>query len=210
MTLRTYINIIICAALLLGGCKKETTKNVSKTLKVPVITLEGDEFISVPVGGTYTDAGAKYIGEDGSETSLAASVNEVNTAAPGLYFIEYEKESASGIFNTTGHRVVAVTYQDNPIDYTGEYLRAATGISAFITKVAPGLYRVQNPGGAAGHEAVTVFFIETAANVFEGPEQPNELVGDIEILTIGFTDTGGSWKIVNPSYGTALRTFVKQ
>jgi hypothetical protein len=210
MTFTRYIYAFICAGFFLSACEKETTKNVSRTLRVPTIDVNGDEVISLPVGSTYTDEGATYTGEDGSEKPLTATTNEVNTSAPGLFFIDYEETSESGIFETSGHRVVGVTYQDNPTDYSGTYLRTATGISAFVSKVGPGLYRVQNPGGSAGQEGVVVYFIETAANVFEGPEQPNELIGDVEIQTISFTDTGSTWKVINPGYGAGLRTFVKQ
>ena len=193
----------------LAACKKDTTDHVSTTLKVPTIELLGDEFLTVPVGTPYADPGATYTGEDGAATTIQPSENEVNTAAPGLYFVKYEETSTSGIFTTEGKRIVAVTYRDNPKDYSGTYLRAATGVNAYVTKLAPGLYKVQNPGGSPGHEIVTVYFIETALNVFAGPLQENADVGDIEFTNITFSDTGGSWKIVSPVYGAALRVFTK-
>lgn len=206
---RYLLHLGVVTMILLGSCKKETTKHVSTTLKVPTIELLGQTFVSLPVGAAYTDQGATYTGEDGGATTIQPSVNEVNTAAPGLYFVHYEETSTSGIFHTEGVRVVAVTYQNNPIDYSGTYLRAATGVNVFVTKVAPGLYKVQNPGGAPGHEAIVVYFIESAANTFLGPLQENHDIGDVEITNITFSDTGGSWKMVNPFYGTALRVFTK-
>jgi len=205
-----FLGLASLMILAFTGCKKETTEKVSTTLKVPTIELLGDEFISQAPGGSYTDLGAKYTGEDGSETTIQPSVNEVDPSTPGIYFIEYEETSTSGIFHTVAHRVVAIAYQDDPTDYSGTYLRTATGINAFVTRIAPGLYKVQNPGGSAGHEAVTVYFVETALNTFEGPLQPNDLVGDIEVNSISFSDTGGSWALVNPLYGPAVRVFVKQ
>lgn len=207
-----YLLPLLAALLLMGACKKETTKNVSKTLKVPLIELNGDAYMSVDVGSTYTDQGAKYFTEDGQEQSITASVNDVNTAVPGIYFVTYEQESESGIFHTVATRIVAVAYRGNTVDYSGTYLRAATGVNAYVTRLAPGLYKVQNPGGATGgHTGVIVYFVETAANTFAGPLQPNDLVGDIEIVDIVFTSTGASWRIINnPYYGTGTRTFVKQ
>jgi len=204
--------LIMFTALIIAGCKKETTKDVSTTLKVPTIELNGSQYVSVAVGGTYTDAGAKYTGEDGSVITIQPTSNTVNTSQPGLYSVTYKQVSKSGIFTTEASRIVAVTYQNNPYDYSGNYLRPATGASAILTKVAPGLYKVQNPGGAVGHEAAVVYFIETALNTFEGPTQEETSlgVGTITITNISLTTTGGSWKIVNAFYGTALRTFVKQ
>ncbi|MFT3675339.1 MAG: DUF5011 domain-containing protein [Chitinophagaceae bacterium] len=210
---KRYLYLPVLALLLImGSCKKETTKGVSKTLKVPVIELKGDALISIAPGSTYTDQGATYFTEDGTEEALAASSNEVNPAVPGLYFVTYEKESGSGIFHTVATRVVAVAYQGNTVDYSGTYLREATGMNAYVTRLLPGFYQVQNPGGATGaHTGVKVYFIETAANTFAGPPQPNDLVGDIEFADIVFTSTGASWRIINnPYYGTGTRTFVKQ
>jgi hypothetical protein len=210
---RILLIIAFLSLVVLQACEKEDTKNVSTTLRVPVLELEGDEFMSVAVGATFTEPGAKYTGEDGATVTLQPASNTVNTAAPGIYEVTYSKKSASGIFESEAKRLVAVAYQENPVDYSGTYLRPATGISATVTRVAPGFYQVQNPGGSPGHGAVTVYFIETALNQFVGPLQHEDIggVGDIEITDIQFTLTGASWRIINnPYYGTATRTFVKQ
>jgi hypothetical protein len=197
--------------VLFTGCKKDTTDNVSKVLKVPSIEIIGGNFISIPLGGTYTDAGATYTDEDGTQRTIQGT-GTVSTAAPGVYFITYHQTSSSGLFDTEAVRVVGVgAYQTNPTDYSGAYLRAATGQTANVTRVAPGFYRVQNPGGAVGHDVVVVYFVETDLDTFQGPLQPNEYVGDIQITDISFTGTGATWRIINnPFYGTGVRTFVKQ
>lgn len=208
LTVLTFLSLFVLAA-----CEKEDTKDVSTTLRVPVLELKGDEFMSVAVGASFAEPGAQYTGEDGSTVTLQPASNTVNTAAPGIYEVTYTQKSASGIFESEATRLVAVTYQQNPVDYSGTYVRTTTGVSAIVTRVAPGFYRVQNPGGAPGHEAAVVYFIETALNQFMGPLQHEESlgVGDLEIVDIQFTPTGASWRIINnPYYGTGTRTFVKQ
>lgn len=208
LTIFTFLSLALLAA-----CKKEDTKDVSTTLRVPVLELQGDEFMSVAVGASFAEPGAKYTGEDGSTVTLQPTTNTVNTAQPGIYEVTYSQKSSSGIFESEAKRLVAVTYQGDPVDYSGTYVRTTTGVAATVTRLAPGFYQVQNPGGAAGHGAVTVYFIETALNQFAGPPQHEEIggVGDIEIVDIQFTPTGASWRIINnPYYGTATRTFVKQ
>lgn len=205
--------IAVLSILLLNACKKETTKNVSKVYKVPSIALKGSEAISLPVGGAYVDAGATYTAEDGTVSTIQPKTNTVNTAVPGIYYVTFEETSASGVFHTETTRTVAVTFQGGTTDYSGTYKRSATGVNAFVTKVANGLYKVQNPGGAAGHEGVIVYFIETALNTFAGPtqEEAGLHLGPIRIVEIVFTATGGSWKILDsPYYGTGTRSFVKQ
>src|SRR5690242_18217050 len=90
--------------LVLAGCKKETTKNVSKIFTVPTLTLKGNALVILPVGGAYTDAGAEYVGEDGTKTTIQSSSSNVNTATPGLYLVNFEKPSASGAFQSEGTR----------------------------------------------------------------------------------------------------------
>lgn len=210
---RILIAFTLLSLFALPACKKEETKDLSTTLRVPVLELKGNQFTSVAVGASYTEPGASYTGEDGTTITLQPASNNVNTTAPGLFEVTYSQKSASGIFESEAKRIVAVAYQENPVDYSGTYLRAATGVSATVKRMAPGLYRVQNPGGAPGHGAVTVYFIEKALNQFVGPLQHEEIggVGDIEITDIQFTATGASWRIINnPYYGTGVRTFAKQ
>ncbi len=209
---RLIVAIAGSVLLSLGSCKKETTKDVSRVLKVPTLELIGGNFASVPVGGTYTDQGATYTGEDGSTVTVQPSENDVSTAQPGLYFVRYEQVSASGIFTTTATRIVAVGYRDNPVDYSGTYLRELTGMNAYVTRVAPGLYKVQNPGGATGgHAAVIGYFVEASLNNFIGPFQHDDTAGDLEFADIAFTNTGATWRIIgSPLYGTGPRVFVKQ
>lgn len=194
---------------LLPGCKKSTTENVSKIFKVPVIDLKGKEIVTLNVGGTYTDIGADYIGEDGQTTAIQSSSSNVNVNAPGLYAVTFQQTSASGIYESEAVRLVAVTSVNNPVDYSGTYFREATAVNAYVEKIAPGVYKVTNPGGAAAGTDVVVYFVETALNTFIAPPQPTT-AGEMSVIEIAFTGTGSSWKIVNPGYGTGPRVFVKQ
>ena len=211
---KTILLATTVLVLALGGCEKDETDDISKVFTVPTITLNGEKAVSVPVGSTYTDPGAKYVGETGEQADLQATSSNVNTAQPGLYVVHYEKTSASGIYETFEERVVVVTSVNNPIDYSGTYLRTATGVNAFVSKEGNGLYRVQNPGGAAVGSNTNIYFAEIAPNTFVAPTQVTE-EGEMEVTDIKFTlsdntPTGATWRVLNVGYGTALRTFVKQ
>ena len=199
----------LVAALVFTGCKKETTKNVSKIYTVPTITLKGSTLVILPVGGTFTDAGADYVGEDGSTTTIQSSSNNVNTAAAGLYLVNYTKTSASGVYETEEQRLVAVTSVNNPVDYSGTYFRSAGPANMIVTKISNGVYKVTNPGGSPAGTGVDVYFVETAPGVFVAPSQPTS-VGPFAVIEIAFTATGATWRVQNSGYGTGVRTFVKQ
>lgn len=210
---KTIILLVALITLTLGACEKDDTAHVSKVFTVPVITLNGEKAVSIPVGGSYTDEGAKYIGENGEETTLQATSTNINTAQPGLYVMRYQKISESGIYETEAERVVVVTSVNNPVDYSGTYVRPATGVSINITKVSNGLYRVQNPGGFGGAPGTVIYFAEIAPNTFIAPLQLT-VEGEMEVTEINFilddgVPVGATWRVRNAGYGTGMRTFEK-
>lgn len=211
MQLNKLTWLVLVAGVLFAGCKKETTDGVSKTVKVsyPEITLNGQELVILGVGANYTDAGAKLKDDiSGQVSDIQPTTSNVNTANPGLYQVNFTAANANG-FETSVTRLVAVTSVNNPVDYSGTYLRAATGEKAFVTKVAPGVYKVVNPGGAAVGRNTEVYFVETAPDVFVAPSQPTD-AGPMSVINIKFTPTGATWNVLNVLYGTGVRTFVKQ
>jgi hypothetical protein len=204
--------VVFFSLILHAGCKKTTTDNV--TIKViephyPTITLNGEEIVHLPINGSYTESGA--VGKDdqsGATTNLDPISNDVDATTPGLYTVQYLTKNTDG-YETTATRYVAVTSVDNPVDYSGTYVRAATGQSVIVTKVDAGVYKVQNPGGASGADGVIVYFVEIAPDTFVCPAQPTE-VGSFAVTDIAFSAEGAAWKVVNSGYGTQLRTFEKQ
>lgn len=203
--------LVLVAGSLLTACKKDTTKDVSKTVTVsyPEITLNGDAIVKVAVGAAYTDAGAKLKDDiTGKISDIQPTSSNVNTATPGLYTVNFTAANENG-FETSVTRLVAVTSVNNAIDYSGTYLRTATGEKAFVTRIAPGVYKVVNPGGATIGRATTVYFVETAPDVFTAPNQPTD-AGTMSVINIKFTSTGATWNVLNALYGTGQRVFIKQ
>jgi hypothetical protein len=204
-----YLLPAILFVTLVSSCKK-TTDDVSKVVKVsfPTIELNGAEIVVLPVGAAYTDAGAELTDDITGQTSnIQPTSNNVNTAQPGLYLVNYSASNANG-FETSATRLVAVTSVTGTPDRSGTYLRTATGINCYITKISNGVYKVQNPGGAGVGVNTIVYFVETAPNVFVCPTQPTD-AGPFSVININFTATGATWNVVNSGYGTGLRTFVK-
>jgi len=203
--------ILALPALLITGCKKDTSDKVSKTVKVsyPEITLMGNSFVIVAAGTTYTDAGAKLKDDiSGAITDIQPTSNPVNTAQPGIYVVSFVASNSNG-FETSATRLVAVSKAFGTVNRQGTYKRTATGVNCYITKLADGVYEVKNPGGAGISPNTIVYMAETAANVFVCPPQPTEF-GSMSVVNINFNVTGVTWNVLNPNFGTQLRTFIKQ
>lgn len=211
MKSRILTTISIGMMLLSAACKKDSTDHISTIVEVsyPSITLKGDPIVILNKGASYTDAGAS--GKDditGATSDLSPVSNNVNTAETGLYVVNYSISNANG-YERTASRIVIVSGVNNPVDYSGIYLRTATGVNCIVTKVAPGVYKVENPGGAGVGAETIVYFVEISPDTFICPPQPT-VEGTFAVNEIAFSATGSSWRVDNAGYGTQLRSFVKQ
>lgn len=203
-----FFMLVLLPMLIMASCDKET-ENVSTEVVVsfPSITLNGDAVVKLSVGEAYTDAGATLTDDvSGDVTDIEPVSNNVNTAQPGLYVVQYSALNANG-FEATAARIVAVTNVSGTTDRSGIYNRPATNIDCIITKLFDGVYEVRNPGGAEVGVNTIVYFVETVPNVFVCPTQPS-IEGSFAVIEINFTATGAEWRVQNAFYGTAVRIFV--
>jgi hypothetical protein len=215
--------LYIFLAFLFSGCAKEEDISntadkvgVSRVVFFPVIATKGDRLVIINQGQTYSDAGA--VATLGDKTVPYTTTGSVNTATPGIYTLSYTAINDDG-FSASDFRSVAVIGNDvSTNDYSGAYARyvggTPNGQSSTWTKTAPGVYTVINPGGAAG---VTATAVNYSGNLIAIPPQLTEA----GLFSTEISATSGiyyptpapakyEWSIVNPGYGTALRTFVKQ
>jgi hypothetical protein len=81
-----------------GNAAVEVTRTVNvEDTTLPVITLLGDDPVTLEVGDAYTDAGATATDNyDGDITSSIITVSTVNTAIVGVYTVTYNVSDASG------------------------------------------------------------------------------------------------------------------
>lgn len=214
-----YIGLVL-VSMITFSCNKQSFTypdgyvGSSKITYYPSIALNGSTYIAVAKGSTFTDPGA--VATAGGKTLPVVVGGTVNTAVVGVYLVTYTATNSDG-FPAAGTRYVAVYSTDATAtsnDFSGSYLRAATGASAVWTKVAPGVYLISNPGGAVGVN-LTVFCFNPTGYTITIPSQiagGSATSSSTESTTPGATGTlsGYSMKIINPGYGTSVRTFVKQ
>ena len=99
------------------------TVNVVDT-SIPVITLTGDEIVTIEVGTAYADAGATATDNYDDDTALSSNiitVNNVDTDVVASYTVTYNVSDASGNSATEVTRTVNVVDTSIPvITLTGE------------------------------------------------------------------------------------------
>lgn len=219
MKIKIFI-VIIAVGSFCSSCNKkdnfnypEGTVGISKITYFPVLTMSGDQYITVPVGGTYTEPGVTA--KEGETDLTVTTSGSVDVSTPGVYDLTYSALNKDG-FSASVRRWVVVYETDTEAaahDFSGTYLRPLTGVTNTWEKLAPGVYKVNNPGGAATGGGLTVILFNPTGFIVDIPEQ----VATDGNLTSSTDETYSpgppatySMKIVNPTYGTALRTFVKQ
>lgn len=219
--MKKAIQFLFLSAIIVlgGGCDKDEINNtdtqvgISRVTFFPLLTMNGDKYMAVQQGGTFTDPGADAT--EGGTTIPVTVTGTVNTAVPGVYSLIYTATNKDG-FNTQLYRNVAVYNTDAGAaaqDLTGNWARTSNGSVATFTRIAPGVYTVFNPGGAPGTN-VTVLVLNATVNSLRIPTQligiGNSFGSTAETLDPAGTPPTFTWTIVNPGYATSARTFNKQ
>nr|WP_294793083.1 immunoglobulin-like domain-containing protein [uncultured Mucilaginibacter sp.] len=221
---RKYLNIIAVVALtvVLFSCKKDdfistdTQVGISKVTKYAEFTLTGAEYVYLKKGDPYVEPGVKAM----AGTTVLPVVTTglpANTNTAGVYTLKYTATNSDG-FSASASRTLVVYDTDATAignDFTGNYARTSNGSIAEWTKVAPGVYKVFNPGGAPGTVLTVIMFNKTGTSVYI----PSQIAGGALTSSASEASVAGvtpgtlkqySMQIINPGYGTAVRTFIKQ
>ena len=85
--------MLIVAIALISACKKNKT--------APVITVTGDNPVSIVLGSTYTDAGATAVNGDESAAEVTTDASSINTSLLGSYTVTYSSTNEYGTTNAT-------------------------------------------------------------------------------------------------------------
>ncbi|MND44860.1 hypothetical protein D3C80_357090 [compost metagenome] len=200
------------------SCKKYDTTypegyvGTSKITQYPILTLNGDRYMAFVNGGTFVDPGATA--KAGDQDVPVTVTGSVDSSTPGVYTLTYSAVNSDG-FSASVNRTVIIATVDASAennDFSGNYARNTNGSVAVWTRIAPGVYTVFNPGGAPGTN-LTVVVVNSTGTEIEIPEQAasdgSPTSSSDEVYSLGPPATY-KWVILNPGYGTALRTFIKQ
>jgi hypothetical protein len=203
------------------SCNKETIVDtptqvgISKVAYYPSISIIGPKFIAVTAGAGYVDPGATAM-LNGDTISYTTSMTIDASTVSGVYTINYTATSPDG--SNSDQRIVVVVPASvvvDPViianDYSGTYLRDATGVTSTWTKIYTGVYTVENPGGSTG-VGLLVVATNYSANNIQIPVQTSPFFGGVVSSSATTYDPGGTytWIYYAPGYGTGPRSFEKQ
>jgi len=172
--------------------------------------MEGDQILVSELGIAYTEPGVvATVGEEEVEVQTDGSVNPDD---PGVYPISYTAMNTDGYSRTATRQVVVYDPATDAVDLSGEYLRAATGVTVTVTKIGPSTYHINDAGGL-GDQFLDVTFVHTQGDELIIPQQVAPSSG-ITVESIPGTGTitgdGFAWQLnASSTYGTQVRAFTK-
>ena len=172
--------LITCLPLLImllsfSSCSKDEEMTDARITYYVQFEIQGSNFVELPVGTNYTDAGCKatWNGEDYTSKITVTGLDKIDKNVPGLYDVTYSATNPEG-FTTSVTRTVAVCDPSITDDITGNYVtvngtkRVREGtetpypkFKVNIEKKAPGLFYVDDMLG--GYYAQKVGYGETTA-----------------------------------------------
>lgn len=216
-----YSSVLIILSIL--SCNKKDNFNYpagtvghSSIVYFPAVAIKGNHLIILQQGATFTDPGVTAT-LNGKAVTAAPSVT-VDTNTPGIYNINYTATNPQGYSASDWRTVVVIGNDVAANDFSGTYLRSATGVTSTWTKTGPGQYIVDNPGGAGVGVGYDVIAVNYTGNKIAIPKQiasdPSGTQGVVSSANETYNASANpvtySWSFLAGGYGTQVRNFVKQ
>lgn len=211
--------ILSIAVLAVTSCNKSSdfnyppgTVGISKIVYFPSVSIIGERLTIIPQGASYTDPGVTSILNGQAVTPTISGT--VDPGTPGVYVITYTASNPQGFTASDWRTVVVIGSDVAGNDFSGTYLRAATGVTSTWTKDSTGVYTVENPGGAGVGAGETVIAVNYTGSMIAIPQQISVDYGEVSSSSETYNATAlpitYSWIFHAGGYGTSLRTFTKQ
>jgi hypothetical protein len=210
------INYLILFLLLLSpvfmACERDMeSEGISRVTNFPTFNMAGDQYMSIVVGGTYTEEGVTAT-ENGASLPVTTT-GSVDTSKPGFYDITYSATNSDGFPASITRTIAIIPVAEAPVvDLSGTYKNVgAANLTAKITKLAPAFYMTTNVWGGGSLAVIPAYFISTNGTSISLPVStlsPYGRVSGSGTYTAGLIE----WTIALPDAGAAptLKKWQKQ
>lgn len=121
-----FYTLMLClSSFALTSCNDDNDELTdAKVTYYPILEIQGEKFVEVPIGTTYTELGCKGTLRGEDCTSSIVTTGSVDTNKPGLYNIVYSYTNSEG-YVTSDYRTVAVCDPTITTDISGTYKTTA-------------------------------------------------------------------------------------
>lgn len=118
-----YATALLLSSVAFTSCNDDNDELTdSRLTKYVVLEVQGDEFVALPLGTKYVDAGCKATldGQDAASRLVTEGVNEVDENTIGFYEISYSAVNDDG-FPISASRTVCVYDPSVTLNIEGSY-----------------------------------------------------------------------------------------
>jgi len=218
--MKKILILSVLTALVYTGCKKpENLVSVIHTYSTPIISVSGSDYYSMMVGGVIpTITATSFDTFYQASYQVVVDNSSINVNVPGLYTVVLSAKNLYGMEGTKDV-YVAVTNISDSLDLSGwyQYLSIANR-SAYVTKLARGIFMTSNVGGADTTDITTgpvvsaLFAVTGNASLDLGTQSTTDgtLTASSEALNMVPADTTLNYALNLKGFSTAVRSFKKQ
>lgn len=215
--MKKYLVIPFLALMAFSACKKkENTVSTLVTYSTPTIVVTGSQYYSIHVGGSLPTVSASSYDSFYQESyPVVVDQSTLDNTKPGLYVVNITAKNKYGMKSSKGI-YVAVTDVDPTLNLAGDYIRLSNLQPVTVTRLAQGLYMIDNVGGVIPPSSAIVpaIFVQVDDSTMSFPAQ-NTDAGEVMGVgaSINMADStfrykiGGGNSAFNPN---AVRVFQKQ
>ncbi|HKZ66899.1 MAG TPA: DUF5011 domain-containing protein [Chitinophagaceae bacterium] len=185
---------------------------ISRVTRFPTFTMEGDRYISIVKGESFTDPGATA--KEGTADLPVTISGAVDASTAGVYDLVYSATNKDG-FSSSVTRTVAVlpVAEQAGVNIAGSYANiGAFTYTATIQKLAPGFYLVDNIWGGGSAAIISAYIITTDGENWTLPvstltgygrvqgtatlNAAGDLTYIVSLLDLGINNSTRKWKKV--------------
>ena len=215
--IKLLLSVVVLSFLV--GCEKtehfnntEDKVGISRVTRFPSFTMEGDRYISIVKGGTFTDPGVTA--KEGTADLVVTVTGTVDANTVGAYDLVYSATNKDG-FSSTVTRTVAVipVAEQAGVNIAGRYANTGSfSYTATVQKLAPGFYAVDNIWGGGSAAVIAAYIITTDGENWELPvselspygrvqgtatlNAAGDLTYVVSLLDLGISNSTRKWKKV--------------
>lgn len=164
--MRVFKILILIMAMAMIGCEKTEEINntedrigASRVTRFPSFTMNGDRYMSIVVGQTFTDPGVTA--KEGTTDLAVQTAGTVDASTVGFYDIVYTATNKDGFSSSVTRTIAVLPAAEQPgANISGSYANTGSfAYTAVMQKLAPGFYVVDNVWGGGSAAVIAAYVI---------------------------------------------------